>query len=189
LLPGNTHSYRLFWVSRRTVTRARRTVTRAPAAPLPARPARPPPGAIGEDGIMTLAFELTEQIERHLVSDQIAWLTTVTPSGRPAPKPVWFVWDGSVITIYSVNDGAKLRHIEVNDNVSIHFNSNAGGGDIVVISGRAHRVPDAPPPSQFPGLLDKYMPAIMAMSREPRWFDENYGMALRVVPERAWTIA
>jgi PPOX class probable F420-dependent enzyme len=137
----------------------------------------------------TMAFELTEQIERHLVSDQIAWLTTVTPSGRPAPKPVWFVWDGSAITIYSLNNGAKLRHIEVNDNVSVHFNSTAGGSDVVVISGRAHRVPDAPPPSRFPGLLDKYAPAVAAMGREPSWFDENYGMALRVVPDRAWTIA
>jgi hypothetical protein len=59
----------------------------------------------------------------------------------------------------------------------------------VVISGRAHRVPDAPPPSRFPGLLDKYAPAVAAMGREPSWFDENYGMALRVVPDRAWTIA
>ena len=32
-----------------------------------------------------MAFELTEQIERRLTSDLIAWLTTVTPAGRPAP--------------------------------------------------------------------------------------------------------
>jgi hypothetical protein len=70
----------------------------------------------------------------------------------------------------------------------MHFNSTASGGDVVVISGRAHRVPDAPPPSRFPGLLDKYAPGIAAMGQEPRWFDENYGMALRVVPDRAWTI-
>jgi len=30
-----------------------------------------------------MAFELTDQIERHLTGDQIAWLTTVTrPGGR-----------------------------------------------------------------------------------------------------------
>jgi PPOX class probable F420-dependent enzyme len=136
-----------------------------------------------------MAFELTEQIERHLIGDQIAWLTTVTPSGRPAPRPVWFVWNGSAITVYSVNDGAKLRHVETNDKVSVHFNSTAGGSDVVVITGRAERVPDAPLPSRFPGLLDKYAPAIERMGREPHWFDDNYRMALRVIPERAWTIA
>jgi PPOX class probable F420-dependent enzyme len=135
-----------------------------------------------------MGFELTEQIERHLISDQVAWLTTVTPTGRPAPRPVWFVWDGSAITVYGVNGGAKLRHIAVNDSVSVHFNSTPGGGDVVVISGHARLVPDAPPPSQFPGLLDKYMPAVESMGRPVQWFDENYRQAIHITPDRAWTI-
>jgi PPOX class probable F420-dependent enzyme len=135
-----------------------------------------------------MAFELTERIERHLTGDLIAWLTTVTPAGRPAPRPVWFVWDGAAIVIYSLNRGAKLRHIQANDQVAVHFNSNADGGDIVVISGRAEFVPDAPPPSQFPGLLDKYAAAISRMGQTAQWYDDEYGVALRVTPERAWTI-
>ena len=135
-----------------------------------------------------MGFELTEQIERHLISDQIAWLTTVTPSGRPAPRPVWFVWDGSVITVYGQNGGAKQRHIAANDKVSVNFDSGPGGGDIVVISGRAQLVPDAPPPSKFPGLLDKYMPALEAIGSTTRSYDENYGQAIRITPESAWTI-
>jgi len=67
-----------------------------------------------------MAFELTDQIERHLTGDQVAWLTTVTrPGGRH--RPVWFVWDGSAITIHSLNDGAKLRRLQVNDQVAVHF--------------------------------------------------------------------
>jgi PPOX class probable F420-dependent enzyme len=135
-----------------------------------------------------MAFELTERIERHLTGDLIAWLTTVTPAGRPAPRPVWFVWDGAAIVIYSLNRGAKLRHIQANDQVAVHFNSNADGGDIVVISGRAELVPDAPPPSQFPGLLDKYAAAISRMGQTAQWYDDEYGVALRVTPERSWTI-
>jgi PPOX class probable F420-dependent enzyme len=101
---------------------------------------------------------------------------------------VWFVWDGSAITVYSVNGGAKLRHIAVNDSVSLNFNSTPGGGDVVVISGHARIVPDAPPPSRFPGLLDKYMPAVEAMGRPASWFDENYRTAIHITAERAWTI-
>jgi PPOX class probable F420-dependent enzyme len=133
-----------------------------------------------------MGFELTEQIERHLISDQIAWLTTVTPSGWPAPRPVWFVWDGSAITIYSLNSGAKQRHIAANDKVTVHFDSGPGGGDIVVIYGRASVVPDAPPPSKFPGLLDKYLPTIEHMGQPVSWYDEEYKVAIRVTPERAW---
>jgi PPOX class probable F420-dependent enzyme len=135
-----------------------------------------------------MGFELTEQIERHLISDQLAWLTTVTPSGRPAPRPVWFVWNGSAITVYGLNGAAKQRHIAANDKVSVHFDSGPGGGDVVVISGRARLDPDAPPPSQFPGLLDKYLPAIKAMGSTAQWYDDNYGEAIHITPERAWTI-
>ena len=135
-----------------------------------------------------MVFELTDRIERHLAVDLIAWLTTVTPAGRPAPRPVWFVWDGSAITIYSLNDSAKLRHLQVNDQVAVHFNSTADGGDVVVIWGRAERVPDAPAPSRFPGLLDKYASRIEQMGRTPQWYDDAYGVALHVTPERAWTI-
>jgi PPOX class probable F420-dependent enzyme len=111
-----------------------------------------------------MAFELTERTERHLTGDQIAWLTTVTPSGRPAPRPVWFIWDGTAIIVYSLNDGAKLRHIQANDQVAVHFNSSAEGGDVVVINGRAERVADAPIPSRFPGFLDKYAARITQMA-------------------------
>jgi PPOX class probable F420-dependent enzyme len=136
-----------------------------------------------------MAFELTERIERHLTGDLIAWLTTVTPTGRPAPRPVWFVWDGAAIIIYSLNEGAKLRHIQANNQVTVHFNSDAYGGDVVVIGGRAEFFTDAPPPSRFPGFLDKYDGAISRMGRTPQWYDDGYGVALRVTPERAWTIS
>jgi PPOX class probable F420-dependent enzyme len=132
-----------------------------------------------------MAFELTSQVERRLTEDQVAWLTTVTPDGKPAPRPVWFVWDGKAIVIYSMNGAARLRYIEHNPQVSVHFNS-AGGGDIVVISGTAERLPDAPPPSEFPGLLEKYAPLMQRMGETPEWYDNNYGVALRVTPERAW---
>ncbi|MEU4518116.1 pyridoxamine 5'-phosphate oxidase family protein [Amycolatopsis sp. NPDC024027] len=40
---------------------------------------------------------------------KIAWLTTVTPKGRPAPRPLWFV-----------------------------LNSDSRGGSILVVTGKAH---------------------------------------------------
>lgn len=135
-----------------------------------------------------MAFELTEQIERHLVNDRVAWLTTVTPEGRPMPYPVWFVWDGSAIMIYSVNTGARLKHIEQNNTVSVNFNTDFDAEEYVVIWGRAERVEDAPPPSKFPGLLEKYQARMTEMGASPQWYDDNYGVLLRIVPERSKTI-
>jgi len=132
-----------------------------------------------------MAFELTNQAERRLTTDEVGWLTTVTPDGKPAPRPVWFVWDGQAIVVYSMNGAARLRYIEHNPQVTLHFNS-AGGGDILVISGTAQRLPDAPKPSEFPGLLDKYGPLIERMGQAPQWYDDNYGEAILITPERTW---
>lgn len=132
-----------------------------------------------------MAFELTEQVKRRLTTDEVAWLTTVTPGGKPAPRPVWFIWDGSAIIIYSLNGAARLKYIQRNPEVTVHFDSSSGG-DIVVISGRAEVVPDAPPPSEFPGLLAKYESRIQRMGETPEWYDNNYGVAIRVTPERSW---
>lgn len=134
-----------------------------------------------------MAFELTKKIEKHLVNDAIAWLTTVTPGGRPAPRPVWFLWDGSAITVYSQPNAAKLKHIAANDQVSLHFNSTPDGGDVVVISGRAEILGDAPLPSALPELVGKYRTRIEAMGNPPEWYD-SYDTAIRITPDRAWTI-
>ena len=50
----------------------------------------------------------------------------------------------------------------------MHFNSSPDGGDVVVIRGRAELVPDAPAPSRYPGLLDKYAARIAQMGRTPQ---------------------
>jgi general stress protein 26 len=104
-----------------------------------------------------MAFELSEQVERRLTGDEVAWLTTVTPGGKPAPRPVWFVWDGTAIVIYSMNGAARLRYIEHNPQVTVHFNSV--------------------------GTL------IEQLGETPEWYDDNYGVALRIVPERSWGFA
>ena len=50
--------------------------------------------------------------------EYIIWLTTVDSTNTPQPRPVWFIWDGTAIIVYSLNDGAKLRHIQANDQVA-----------------------------------------------------------------------
>jgi PPOX class probable F420-dependent enzyme len=138
-------------------------------------------------GFHFMAYELTEQIEKHLTSDELAWLTTVTPSGRPAPRLVWFLWDGTTIVIYTQPNVAKVRHITTNPHVTVHFNSAAGGGDAVVISGTATLVPEAPLPSAVPKMVEKYAARLEQMGYEQEWYDA-YSLAMHVTLEKAWTI-
>lgn len=118
------------------------------------------------------------------IGDKVGWLTTVTPKGRPAPKPVWFVLDGDDVIVFSEPDTAKLRHIEANDEVSFHFNSNAGGGDILVINGRA-RIEDGKA-SDAPGYLGKYEELYPRIGLDTAGFDEKFSVKIRIAPERSW---
>ena len=117
--------------------------------------------------------------------EPIAWLTTVTQRGRPAPRPVWFVLDGDDIVLFSKPDTAKLRHIEANPEVSFHLNSDSHGGSILVVNGKAHVEPGKA--SEAPGYVDKYGSHYAAIGFEtPEAFDAAYSVRIRVVPERSW---
>ena len=49
-------------------------------------------------------------VARHLREDRIVWLTTITPSGKPLPSPVWFWWDGEdTVRVFSLPDTGRVR--------------------------------------------------------------------------------
>ncbi|MFI5607295.1 TIGR03667 family PPOX class F420-dependent oxidoreductase [Amycolatopsis sp. NPDC051903] len=118
-------------------------------------------------------------------AEPVAWLTTITPKGRPAPRPVWFVLDGDDIVVFSQPDTAKLRHIAANPEVSFHLNSDEHGGSILVVNGRAQV--EEGKASDAPGYLDKYQSRFAGIGfADAAGFDASYSVRLRIVPERSW---
>jgi PPOX class probable F420-dependent enzyme len=125
--------------------------------------------------------ELGALVARHLRDDRIAWLTTVTPGGAPVPSPVWFWWDGADdVLVFSLPNTARTRNIERNPKVSLHFDGDGYGGDIVIISGRASLEPDAPPANQVPGYVSKYGWGFERLLISPAKFAERYSVPIRI---------
>ena len=81
--------------------------------------------------------EFGARAARHLREEIVVWMTTVTPAGAPLPMPVWFLWDGSESVLMYSRPSPRIRNIEANPRVSLNFGGDGGGGDIVVLSGRA----------------------------------------------------
>ena len=57
---------------------------------------------IAGDYIRFMAIELTQGVSARLNADDYGWLTTITRSGQPVPKLVWFHFDGTDVVIHRV---------------------------------------------------------------------------------------
>lgn len=100
----------------------------------------------------------------------IGWLTTVSPAGRPQPSPVWFLWQGGDILVYSLADTARIRNIAANPLVSLNLDG------------------DAPSAAEVPEYLAKYAERFATYGWTPEWFAARYPVAIRIRPTRlrAW---
>lgn len=105
---------------------------------------------------MCRTVEFGARVARHLREDMIVWLTTVTPSGAPLPRPVGFLWDGDQnVSVYS-QPGARIRNIVCNPKVTLNFGGDGNGGDIVILSGTAEVDESAPSAAEHPAWVAKY---------------------------------
>jgi PPOX class probable F420-dependent enzyme len=138
----------------------------------------------------TMPFQLPDQttpfgqrVARRLQEEPIIWLTTIDSKGTPQPAPVWFWWDdqNQNILIYSKADAKREAHLRNNPRVSLHFNSNQQGGDIIVLTGKAEFSND-PPAFQHQLYVAKYSERIKNSFGTPENFAERYPVPLRIQP-------
>jgi len=128
--------------------------------------------------------EFAARAGRHLERDDVAWLVTVDPDGTPQPSPVWFLWDGETALVYSKPQTTKLRNLERSPRASLHFNGDANGGDIVILTGAAAVDPGAPPADAAAAYIAKYTAGLRGIGMTPEAFAAEYSVALRFRPER-----
>jgi len=124
-----------------------------------------------------------EHANRRLKEDLIVWLTTVNAHGQPQTSPVWFLWDGENVLVFSMPRSPKVANIRANPNVSLNLDGNGQGGDIVSIEGMAELFGDQPL-TEFPEYVQRYADKLKAMGYEPDPFAHAYSVGIRVRPTR-----
>jgi PPOX class probable F420-dependent enzyme len=129
-------------------------------------------------------MDMPDEAQRRIAQDMVVWLTTVTDHGVPAPNPVWFVPDGDDIVAFSTPQARKVGNIEQRPTVTLHFNSDPNGGDVVVITGTA-TVTRGRQPSALGAYLDKYEASITGpLGMTVDEVDRTYDTEIRVRPTR-----
>jgi PPOX class probable F420-dependent enzyme len=122
--------------------------------------------------------------EERLRTEEIIWLTTVSPKGQPQSVPVWFVWDGTTVLIYSQPNQPKVRNIRQNPRVALNFNSDPRGNHVVRMSGLAEIDGSVGPATGVPAMIEKYREGIRRIGSTPEEFAAEYSVAIRVRPTR-----
>jgi PPOX class probable F420-dependent enzyme len=122
------------------------------------------------------------RVRERLRSEPLIWLTTIGADGTPQPNPVWFLWedDADAVLIYNANAAHRVAHVAARPHVSLHFNTDSGGGDVVVFAGVAERAGDAPPNDEHAAYLAKYDELIVEIGSDREKFARDYSVALRI---------
>jgi PPOX class probable F420-dependent enzyme len=132
-------------------------------------------------------MDMPNEVQRRISEDRVVWLTTVTDRGAPAPNPVWFVPDGDDLVVFSTPDASKVHNIEQRPTVTLHFNSDADGGDggdVIVIAGQA-TIARGRRPSALRAYLDKYEASITGpLGTTVDEIDRTYDTEIRIRPAR-----
>jgi PPOX class probable F420-dependent enzyme len=139
--------------------------------------------------MIDLTTEFGRAVSRHLDHQYIIWLTTIDRTLTPQPRPVWFLWDGESILIFSKPDAYKVRHVRNHPNVSLHFNTDeTGDRHVIILTGKAIVDPDAPPAYEIPSYMNKYESGILGLDMTPTSFSAEYSTAIRITPMdvRGW---
>lgn len=124
--------------------------------------------------------EFGARVARRLREETVVWLTTVTPAGAPLLRPVGFLWDGKeLVSMYS-QPGARVRNIAANPKVTLNFDGDGSGGDIVVLSGTAHVDADASAADANHAWLEKYAAQIEQLGLTPAAYAARFSVPVRI---------
>lgn len=135
--------------------------------------------------MLDLSQERNAHIDQRLRSDLIIWVGTVRPDGRPHLAPVWFVWDGEHILIFSQPESRKVHNLRANPHVVLALDDTKGGEDVITIEGEAELLaPEGGVSLTLPVYAEKYSDEMRSMNVTAEALAQDYSQGIRVTPRR-----
>lgn len=135
-----------------------------------------------------LDFNIPRHIEtdRRLRDEPIIWLGSVRPDGRPHFVPLWFLWDGATVLMFSAPTAQKVRNIRHNPHVTLALEARDFGADIVRIEGVATLLSTDTAAMTMPAYVEKYLPLMKRMNEQmtPEALAGWFSQPIRVTPTR-----
>ena len=134
--------------------------------------------------MLDLTKERDAHIDKRLRAELMMWLSTVRPDGRPHLVPVWFLWDGRAILIFSQPNQQKLRNLQHNPNIVVALDTAGQGDDVVMIEGKAELLNDPAVSAALPAYAEKYKQRLELYGWTGEAMAQDYSQAIRITPTK-----
>ena len=106
------------------------------------------------------------------------------PDGRPHLVPVWFLWEGETILIFSKPEHQKIRNLRQNPAVTVALDSADHGDDITVLEGVAALIDEPDVTTILPAYASKYAGPLANMRMTAESMAKEYSQAIRITITR-----
>ena len=121
---------------------------------------------------------------QRLGTDLMGWLTTVNPDGQPQSSPIWFLWRGDEVLVYSHIRAPRNANIGENARVAFNLNTDPDGDEVVTMEGEARIDLSLPPSSANAAYQVKYRHLLDRYGWTPQWLADNYPVPILITPTR-----
>lgn len=125
--------------------------------------------------------ERDAHIEQHLFNDQVIWLITVRPNGRPHAALVGFFWTGEAILILTPPTTQKVQNLRRNPDVVLALNH---GDDSITIEGKATLPTVDELGAILPGFAKKYAYRLEGTGMTSEQAIQNSSQGILITPTR-----
>jgi PPOX class probable F420-dependent enzyme len=132
-----------------------------------------------------MSITIQPHIEERLRSNEMVWLTTVRSDGRPHSVPVWFLWDGATVLIWSKPNTQKIRNLRQNHYVTLALDDTKKG--VVILEGTAELLGRGDGSVTLQAYGEKYSEGLRRIGRTAEEFTRLYSQPIRVIPVRLIT--
>ena len=132
----------------------------------------------------SLAGDEATWAREHLEHDIVAWLTTVSPDGRPQSSVISFLHDRGTILFYSRPKTPKVRNIAANAAVTFHLQCDPYGDAYLIIEGTAAVDPSTPPSDQYVPYQCKYAEPLRHWNMSEAETARDFSVPIRITPRR-----
>lgn len=114
------------------------------------------------------------------------WLASVKPNGGAHLVPVWFLWDGTYIYIFSKPD-QKVRNLEHNRSVMLGLDDTDKGDDPIMFAGEAELLPPGSISTAAPEYEEKYAHRLQEYGWTGESMAQSYSQAIRITPSKLFS--